>query len=120
ARPDPADIDEDRAAEVEDLAERPAEVGAVLGRHDHAPAAGETVTVVAAHAQVAAECELVGRTREPAAGPGRAQQQRVTIERLRSPVERQLSIHEDVPPLARRGGAEGETTVDAEPPGGQH
>src|SRR5690606_34508501 len=58
AGPDAAEVGEEGGAEVEHLAERPAEVDAVLEREDGTATAGEPLGCVAAQRVVAAEREL--------------------------------------------------------------
>src|SRR5690606_7424086 len=89
------------AADVEDVRVGPPEIDPVLEGEEDPPAAGEAVTVVSAHAQVAAEGELERGASLPATGPGGAEDDGVARRRTRTPVAEELGIGEEVAPRLR-------------------
>src|SRR5690606_17658239 len=100
--PDTAGIDEQGAADVGEVPERPAEVDAVLDRGDEAPAARERLATVAAHAPLTSECQLKRRHRVPAATRCSAQKERVVRELPCLHVRQQLRLAIDVLPFGGR------------------
>src|SRR5690606_36352813 len=117
ARPDPADVEEERAADVEHVAERPAEVDPVLGGEEEPVAARVPEAVVAADAEVAAEGELVRGPRPPPVRGRRARDEGVPRRAAGPPVGDEFAVGEDVFPAVGAGGPEIVPGVAAQRPG---